>query len=52
MILDSSKAIEFNKFAELRCAENDSVTNDGFVTKLKCLPGGKFAPRKWDDNTN
>ena len=51
MILDSSKAIEFNEFAELRCAENDSVTNDGFVTKLKCLPGGKFAARKWDDNT-
>ena len=51
MELNSSKAIEFNEFAELRCKENDSVTNDGFVTRLKCLPNGKFATRKWDDKT-
>ena len=50
LTLSSSEAIAFGEFAELRCTENDTVTNDGFVTKLKCLPNGKFQTRKWNDN--
>ena len=48
--LSSTEAIAFGEFAELRCTENDTVTNDGFVTKLKCLANGKFQTRKWNDN--
>ena len=50
LTLSSTEAIAFGEFAELRCTENDTVTNDGFVTKLKCLPNGKFQTRKWNDN--
>ena len=50
LTLSSTEAIAFGEFAELRCTENDTVTNDGFVTKLKCLTNGKFQTRKWNDN--
>ena len=42
LVLNSSKAVSFGDFAVFHCAGNDSVTDDGFVFNLLCLPNGQF----------